>query len=68
MSPEQASGQVDRISPRSDIYSLGIIVYEMLTGARIFEDISPVVLLLMHIRDPVPKIRDLAPELSSGIE
>ena len=67
MSPEQASGQVDRISPRSDIYSLGIIVYEMLTGARIFEDVSPVVLLLMHIRDPVPKIRDLAPELSSGI-
>jgi eukaryotic-like serine/threonine-protein kinase len=67
MSPEQASGQVDRISPRSDIYSLGIIVYEMLTGARIFDDPSPIVLLMMHIRDPVPRIRALAPDMPSGI-
>jgi len=67
MSPEQALGQVDRISPRSDIYSLGIIVYEMLTGVRLFDDPSPIVLLMMHINDPVPRIRDLAPDLPSGV-
>jgi len=67
MSPEQALGQVERISPRSDIYSLGIILYEMLTGASVFESDSPVVLLLMHLRDPVPKIRDIAPDVPLGI-
>ncbi len=67
MSPEQALGQVERISSRSDIYSLGIILYEMLTGACVFENESPIVLLLMHLRDPVPKIRDIAPEVPLGI-
>jgi len=67
MSPEQAMGQVERISPRSDIYSLGIIVYEMLTGACVFQNSSPMLLLMMHVQDPVPKIRDRAPEVPSGV-
>jgi len=63
MSPEQALGQIERISPQSDIYSLGIILYEMLTGANAFKNISPVGLLLMQVREPVPNVRDLAPEV-----
>ena len=68
MSPEQALGHVERVSPRSDVYSLGIILYEMLSGAGVFENASSIELLLMHIRDPVPKLRDLAPEVPPGIE
>ena len=67
MSPEQASGNVERVSPLSDVYSLGIILYEMLTGAGVFENSSSMELLLMHVRNPVPKIRVLAPEVPAGI-
>ena len=51
MSPEQALGQNDRITPQSDIYALGIIAYEMLVGEAPFEHDSPVMLLVMHVRD-----------------
>lgn len=41
MSPEQAAGQLDEISARSDIFSLGIILYELLTGVSPFKQSSP---------------------------
>ncbi|HEY5958148.1 MAG TPA: serine/threonine-protein kinase, partial [Polyangiaceae bacterium] len=56
MSPEQALGQIDRISPQSDFYSLGVIAYEMLTGTAPFEHESPVMLLVMHVRDAIKPI------------
>ncbi len=63
MSPEQALGQIDQITPRSDIYSLGVIVYEMLTGVSVFEHDSPMMLLVMHIRDEIRPIRDRCPQV-----
>ena len=67
MSPEQALGQIDQITPRSDIYSLGVIIYELLTGTSVFEHNSPMMLLVMHIRDAVPPIRDRNSEIPPAL-
>jgi serine/threonine protein kinase len=55
MSPEQARGQQD-VDGRSDIYSLGAILFEMLTGKRPYEGDSYVTVSLKQIEDPVPKL------------
>ena len=67
MSPEQALGQIDQITPLSDIYSLGVIIYELLTGTSVFEHNSPMMLLVMHIRDAVPPIRDRNPNVPPAL-
>ena len=63
MCPEQALGQIDLISPKSDLYSLGVIAYEMLAGVSPFNHDSPVMLLVMHVRDVVRPIEEIVPGL-----
>ncbi|HUN22413.1 MAG TPA: protein kinase, partial [Anaerolineales bacterium] len=62
MSPEQARGDRD-LDGRSDLYALGAIVYEMLTGYQPYSADTPMGLAVKHITDPVPRIRDARPDL-----
>jgi hypothetical protein len=67
MSPEQADGKPD-IDGRSDIYSLGIILYEMLTGSAPFTHDSMPRLLIMHLTAPIPNALDARPDLPAGVQ
>jgi serine/threonine-protein kinase len=60
MSPEQAIGQA--VDHRSDIYSLGVMFYEMLAGSPPYTADSPLVVLRMHESAPIPDVTGLAPE------
>ncbi len=71
MSPEMALGDAP-VDGRSDIYSLGCVVYWLLTGRTVFEGASPVAILMAHVRDdPVPPSElselDIPPELDEVI-
>jgi serine/threonine protein kinase len=66
MAPEQAQG--DHVDGRADIYALGIILFEMVTGRQPYEADTPMAVAIKHITDPVPHIRDANPKLPEGME
>lgn len=62
MSPEQIRGE-RALDGRSDLYSLGIITYEMLSGKHPYQTNTPIGVAVRHIIDPVPRILDSQPNL-----
>jgi serine/threonine-protein kinase len=66
MSPEQCS-QSGPIDSRSDIYSLGIILFEMLSAELPFTGESPTVIMMKQVQDPPPSIRDIRPEVPATV-
>jgi Mg-chelatase subunit ChlD len=65
MSPEQAQGLP--VDARSDIYSAGVMLHELLTGRLPFVAATPAELMRMHVEAPVPDPRDVMPELPEGV-
>jgi len=65
MSPEQARG--DQADHRTDIYSLGVMLYELIAGRVPFEADSTLAVIFKHINEPPPQINDIPPELQSVI-
>ncbi len=66
MSPEQGKGI--KVDHRSDIYSLGIMLYEMVTRQVPFEAETPLAVLLKHITDPLPLPRKVRPDIPEPVE
>lgn len=66
MSPEQGRGGL--VDGRSDIYALGIILYEMVTGRVPYSAETPIAIVFKHIQDPLPPARNFAPDLSEALE
>jgi eukaryotic-like serine/threonine-protein kinase len=66
MSPEQAQGS--EIDARSDVYGLGVIIYQMLTGDQPYSADTPMGVVLKHITEPVPEILRLMPDLPEDVD
>jgi tRNA A-37 threonylcarbamoyl transferase component Bud32 len=66
MSPEQARG--DKVDYRTDIYSLGVVLYEMLADRVPFEGDSTMAVILKHINEPPPPIEGIATEVQAVID
>ena len=65
VSPEQALGH--EVTPQSDIYSLGVVLFEMLTGEPPFRAESQVAVAMKHVREPLPDVQRLRPEISAAL-
>jgi eukaryotic-like serine/threonine-protein kinase len=65
VSPEQALGH--EVTEQSDIYSLGVCLYEMLSGEVPFRADTQVAVAMMHVRDPLPDVQRVRPEISAAL-
>lgn len=67
MSPEQVEGDLEKIGPASDIYSLGVIMYELLAGQRPFQGTTASILSQIMTKDPRP-VRNFQPDINSRLD
>src|SRR5699024_10744397 len=66
LSPEQARGGL--ATKKSDIYSIGIVLFELLTGRIPFSGQSPVAIALKHLQSDTPSVRQVNPEVPQSVE
>jgi hypothetical protein len=67
IAPEQAVSSAN-VVPQSDLYAVGVILYEMFTGELPFDAADPLDVAMLHISEPPPSPRALRPDLSPGLE
>jgi serine/threonine protein kinase len=61
MSPEQVKGE--RVDARTDLYALGVMLFEMLGGRAPYQSDSVMTMMMMHVQDPIPNVLDLRPDV-----
>jgi WD40 repeat protein/DNA-binding SARP family transcriptional activator len=66
VSPEQARGR--SITPQSDLYSLGVVMHQVLTGEHPFPGVTPAEQLIKHLTEPLPPLRERRPDLPHVLE
>jgi serine/threonine protein kinase len=66
MAPEQGLGEAG--DERSDLYSLGIIMFQLLTGKLPYDADTPLAIILKHLNSPTPAIRDVKPDLPEAMD
>jgi len=66
MSPEQGQGLA--VDVRTDVYSLGVVLFEMLTGRVPYEAETPMAVVIKHITDPIPLPRQMNPNIPEAVE
>ena len=66
MAPEQGMGK--ETDHRADIYSLGIVFYEMITGRTPYEADTPFAVIMKHINDPLPRPKEFIPDIPETVE
>ncbi len=68
LAPEQATGSAHEVDRRADIFALGTILYECLTGQKAFDGPHAVAILRIMMTQTVPRVRDRLPSLPAGID
>jgi serine/threonine protein kinase len=66
MAPEQGMGR--EIDGRADVYALGVVLYELVTGRKPFTADIPMAVIFKHLTDPLPRPRDFVPGLPTAVE
>lgn len=66
LSPEQVKSET--VTPQSDIYSLGVVLYEVLTGQHPFPDAGVTQLLIKHLQEPLPLVQSLREDVPAGVD